>query len=201
VRCPNCGTNLRPAGKFCRECGARLGVSDKPSGTTAKGRSRQSAPVAGPASPAQPEPAAKYCPNGHRMDPSWTECPECVPTKKGVARARVEPTEPANAGEAGASPVALLIGLSGDFEGKSLKLVRGANTIGAGASCGLVIRDKYVSRHHATITIEENEFVLTDQKSRNGTFVNNLRITRVDLRDNDKIKFGVDAVFQFKRLK
>ena len=54
----------------------------------------------------------------------------------------------------------------------------------------LVIADPRVSRDHALIMFEEDGFVLVDQGSKHGTFVNGERIQRQKLERNDRLEFG-----------
>lgn len=53
-------------------------------------------------------------------------------------------------------------------------------------------KDLEVSAHHATITLENDRWVLRDTHSTNGTFLNNVRVTDdVELKDGDRIAFGL----------
>lgn len=52
------------------------------------------------------------------------------------------------------------------------------------------IDDQFASKHHALIIRIENEMVLLDLNSRNGTFVNSHRICSTALRHNDVISLG-----------
>jgi serine phosphatase RsbU (regulator of sigma subunit) len=67
----------------------------------------------------------------------------------------------------------------------------GTVTLGRDKECTVVIRGQMVSRLHARIVQVEGQFYLEDNKSRNGTFVNDEPIDgRVLLRDKDRIKIG-----------
>jgi len=62
-----------------------------------------------------------------------------------------------------------------------------------------------VSRIHAIICVEENEYLIEDVGSANGTYVNNLPVTagsRQRLKDGDRIAFGKEdkVAFLFKQL-
>ena len=54
----------------------------------------------------------------------------------------------------------------------------------------LVLTQPFVSRHHAAISQENGEFVLTDAGSRHGTYVNGRRIDKRVLSPHDRIQFG-----------
>jgi hypothetical protein len=65
----------------------------------------------------------------------------------------------------------------------------------------IILRDPKVSRPHARLTLEDEQFVIWDFGSENGTFVNNERIRgATPLNENDVIKIG-DTVFVLKTLK
>lgn len=72
--------------------------------------------------------------------------------------------------------------------------------IGRANTNTIVLQNATVSRQHAKIKAEKNEFVLFDLGSANGTFVNDQRITDpVTLKDGDVVRFG-ELEFLFKRL-
>jgi hypothetical protein len=63
--------------------------------------------------------------------------------------------------------------------------------IGREASCDLSLKDRQVSRRHATIYRQVNRYFLRDLGSRNGTFVNdNLVIAPRQLQDGDLIRIA-----------
>jgi pSer/pThr/pTyr-binding forkhead associated (FHA) protein len=63
-------------------------------------------------------------------------------------------------------------------------------SVGHDATCNISIADKYVSRLHCEITVTEGRCVLTDRQSRNGTFVNEERVTRCELKSGCRIRVG-----------
>jgi serine phosphatase RsbU (regulator of sigma subunit) len=73
--------------------------------------------------------------------------------------------------------------------------------IGRHADNQLILRDSRVSRSHARIEAETDQYVLYDGGSRHGTFVNGARVERHPLRGGDRIEFGArdsyQAVFSF----
>ncbi len=70
-------------------------------------------------------------------------------------------------------------------------------TIGRSPDCDLVVHDITVSKHHAHITWDGANAVLSELGSINGTFVNGLRMKqRWTLRDADTLAFG-DSHFVF----
>jgi hypothetical protein len=74
---------------------------------------------------------------------------------------------------------------------------RARATVGRGSSCDLVLSDDTeVSRTHAELELVGEEWaVVDDGLSRNGTYVNNVRISgRKRLADRDVMRFGATAV-------
>jgi hypothetical protein len=71
--------------------------------------------------------------------------------------------------------------------------VRARSTIGRAPSCDLVIPDQFVSRVHASIQRFDDQHVLQDAGSSNGTILNGLRLTPAHafpLREGDIIEIG-----------
>src|ERR1700723_2326397 len=75
-------------------------------------------------------------------------------------------------------------------EQKNIVLNRTPFSVGRKVDKDLVIADPRVSRDHALIILEENEFFLVDQSSKHGTFVNGERVLRQKLERNDRLEFG-----------
>jgi pSer/pThr/pTyr-binding forkhead associated (FHA) protein len=63
-------------------------------------------------------------------------------------------------------------------------------SVGRGEQADIQIDDTEMSRVHFVIAPRGGNFVITDQKSTNGTFVNGQQITEVALKPNDKIRAG-----------
>ena len=80
--------------------------------------------------------------------------------------------------------------LNGEQRGRDFRLVDGKNTMGTAADCDVVLTDPYLSSKHTVIRHENGVFTVSDLDSTNGTFVNDRRITRYDIIDNDKIRLG-----------
>jgi len=81
--------------------------------------------------------------------------------------------------------------IEGELKGKSFDLTGiGTYTIGR-KECDIVLEDEKVSRKHASVVIiRENQYAVQDLASRNGTFVNGVRLTRRNLQHNDLIRIG-----------
>jgi len=62
--------------------------------------------------------------------------------------------------------------------------------IGRAEDCEVSIKDDFVSRHHASVAIENGVWWLTDLNSSNGVFVNHQRVQRVPLGNGLGIRLG-----------
>ncbi|HSG63792.1 MAG TPA: FHA domain-containing protein, partial [Gammaproteobacteria bacterium] len=91
---------------------------------------------------------------------------------------------------------ARLVCLTGDELG-SLALEKTGVTIGRGSHCGIRIATHYVSREHARLTTSNGRWIIEDLGSRNGVFVNAVRIERQVLDDKDLITIG-DTQFRYQ---
>ncbi|MFO0759995.1 MAG: ATP-binding protein [Byssovorax sp.] len=69
--------------------------------------------------------------------------------------------------------------------------------IGRDPSVAISIDDRSLSRQHATIEPEGGRFLLSDRGSKNGTFVNNVRVEIRLLHDGDTVRLG-DVVLRFE---
>src|SRR6202047_1483329 len=75
-------------------------------------------------------------------------------------------------------------------EQKDLVMDRTPFTVGRKVDKDLVIADPRVSRDHAQIVKEGQEFFLVDLGSKHGTFVNGERVQRQKLERGDRLEFG-----------
>jgi class 3 adenylate cyclase len=74
-------------------------------------------------------------------------------------------------------------------------------TIGRATANSLTLRDaqQRVSSYHARIDChDDGRYFLEDRHSTNGTFINERKITRQELCDGDRVRFGSPAVYIFR---
>lgn len=95
---------------------------------------------------------------------------------------------------------ALVIEMSGSHAGRVHALDGREFTIGRGNRCSLVSPDVTLSRTHAVIVRDGDEFLLEDLGSTNGTFVNHERVHRTILRHGDAIRLASGVRLQFQRV-
>ncbi|MBI3179317.1 MAG: response regulator [Deltaproteobacteria bacterium] len=90
-----------------------------------------------------------------------------------------------------------LVVLRGGTLGQAFR-VDGDITIGRNPECGVRLMSDSVSRVHARVFRSvEREYVLEDLDSRNGTFVNGVRIRAQILHDGDRVQIGHDVLVKF----
>ncbi|AZH84834.1 FHA domain-containing protein [Plantibacter sp. PA-3-X8] len=93
------------------------------------------------------------------------------------------PSRPATGGSSGTPPRATvdntsrLVIVSGPKQGTELPLGREPITIGRSADSGLIIRDDYTSTHHARLMLWNDEWMVQDLDSTNGTFLAGKRVS------------------------
>jgi FHA domain len=86
--------------------------------------------------------------------------------------------------------VGWLVPLNGVNQFQTFKLQQGATKIGTAPPSHVVINDGFMSTDHCQIVCSPQGFQLQDNKSTNGCYVNDRRVERHDLVDNDMITLG-----------
>jgi transcriptional regulator with GAF, ATPase, and Fis domain len=79
---------------------------------------------------------------------------------------------------------------AGPAAGTTVELAGPTATIGSGPGAGLVLADPTVSRLHATLKLDENGIRVIDEGSRNGTWVDGVRIADAWARADSSITVG-----------
>jgi hypothetical protein len=74
--------------------------------------------------------------------------------------------------------------------GSTYELRTPVTLLGRGTDCDLRLVDTGVSRHHAELRVEDDQVVLVDLGSTNGTFVNGQPVRRVALTDGTGVTLG-----------
>ena len=137
---------------------------------------------------------------------TWDACPYCAQIAQQVvaAPAKMEKakTQAFMMDQAGGASTMQLLGwiipLQGAQRGELFTL-QPVTKIGTDPKSTIVLTDKFMSTSHAEIKAEGGMWILRDVGSTNGTYVNNKRVDRHELVDNDFIKFG-SAMLKFKSL-
>jgi diguanylate cyclase (GGDEF)-like protein len=92
---------------------------------------------------------------------------------------------------------AYLIVLAGSNVGEMYEVEAPETVLGRGANATVRLNDDGISRRHARLVLVQNEVVLEDLNSSNGTAVNGDPITQRILRDGDKIRLGSTTILKF----
>jgi hypothetical protein len=154
------------------------------------------------------------CPNCNaEVDPTWAACPYCQ-TQLGAASSAPAmvpnvgnpgPVGPNMAAPASNRTMAIdldqlaapkksvrgwLVVIEGQQKGTDFRLYGGVNRLGAGADNDIVVTDEYLSANHAEIRIDDNAYEFIDHGSTNGSFVNDRRVSKEEVIDNDRIRLG-----------
>src|ERR1044071_6641905 len=73
---------------------------------------------------------------------------------------------------------------------KSVSLYKAIFTIGRLSDNDLQLDDPYVSRHHAEIAFDGENYVFRDKQSTSGSFINSTKVTEKILKNGDKLSLG-----------
>jgi hypothetical protein len=79
--------------------------------------------------------------------------------------------------------------LSGEDAGQIHALKAGSTKLGRGPECAIRLKSHGISKEHAQILVTEDKVIISDKNSRNGTFVNGIRIQNQKLLAGDKVSF------------
>lgn len=135
-----------------------------------------------------------------KLKVEWPTCPFCGQAK--AAAGPILKTQAfvidASGRPSGVQLMGWLVPLQGEQRGELFTLLP-LSVVGNDPACTVCLRDRYMSAQHAEIRAEGGHWVLKDLGSTNGTYVNNKRVERHELVDNDFVKFGA-AVVKFKCL-
>lgn len=90
-----------------------------------------------------------------------------------------------------ASETAMLLMVEGPTPGRRIFMDQPVLLMGRDERCDVQVTDRQVSRHHASITIEGDHYVLRDLSSKNGTFLNGQELDGPRaLQDGDEIQIA-----------
>ena len=95
--------------------------------------------------------------------------------------------------------VGWLVPLNGVDAYKTMRLRAGLTKIGTAPPADLVINDGFMSTEHCQITCSPAGFTLIDNGSTNGCYVNDRKVAKHDLVDNDMVTLG-KTNFKFKSI-
>ena len=89
--------------------------------------------------------------------------------------------------------------LSGSLAGQEVRLQKGLMVLGKESSCQISLPDEPgVSKKHAQITIREDNILLEDLDSRNGTYVDGKQVYTRLLNEGDRVALG-NVIFEVRK--
>jgi pSer/pThr/pTyr-binding forkhead associated (FHA) protein len=205
-KCPYCSAETRPGDNFCLNCGNRL-VPSTPS-------PQQAQPVFGdatlPASedwvPPVPEASSSTQESGWRDDENLMTIantsmePPASPVDTATATSSAAPVAQAIMDKV-ENPARLILRTDTGEVLQEYPLEKAETSIGRAPTSDILLsKDKLTSRRHATVSYENGEYVILDERSANGTFVNGQQLEEMTprtLHDGDHIGIGEhELVFQ-----
>ncbi|MDA7547829.1 FHA domain-containing protein [Acidimicrobiia bacterium] len=80
--------------------------------------------------------------------------------------------------------------LNEEVSSTSWFLPNGLHKIGRLPEKEIILDDITVSRHHAFITVDDEEISITDEESTNGIFINGELLTESTLKSGDRLQVG-----------
>ena len=83
-----------------------------------------------------------------------------------------------------------LVIISGAEMGRRIDLTHEEVSIGRSEQCTVCVNSDLVSRRHAVVNRVLGHYIVVDLKSTNGTFVNDQRVERAELKDGDLLRTG-----------
>ena len=141
-----------------------------------------------------------YCPECGFQNPEAANfCSRCgarlIRQDEGESTMSFTPEEGSEGGELvleelGVEGPALVVRSGGGRQGEMFTPAGERTTIGRSPDCEIFLDDVTVSRRHAVLTSTDGRFVIEDQGSLNGTFVNRKRVESAQLEDGDELQIG-----------
>ena len=199
-KCPYCGAETRPGDNFCLNCGNRL-LAPTPS-------PQQAQPEVGDATLPTSE---EWAPSPPAQGSNWSDAnlltvantssePETLHPDVADAESSAAPVAQATLDKI-ENPAHLILRSDNGEVLQDYLLEKFETTIGrAPTSDVLLSKDKLTSRRHATIRYENSDYVIRDERSANGTFINGQQIEEMTpriLQDGDHIGIGEhELIFQ-----
>ncbi|MBX5450205.1 MAG: FHA domain-containing protein [Thermogemmatispora sp.] len=197
-KCPRCGAETRPGDRFCLSCGQPL-LSSAPAYEQAQ------APLSGGDAtvPAQDEwgPSAPGSQSSPSPGGGWSNATipasPAAPTELSPSPAQLAPSHEAAVATAAPkiqNPARFTLKSESGEVIQEYTLDKEEITIGRAPTSDILLsKDKLTSRRHATVRYENGQYILRDERSANGTFVNGQQLEELVpyvLKDGDHIGIG-----------
>jgi hypothetical protein len=139
-----------------------------------------------------------YCSECGFQNPETANyCSRCgALLEKSEAGSETQTFTPDEVGELAHEPVeglegpALVVRSGGGRAGETFHPAGERTRIGRSPDCEIFLDDVTVSRNHAVLVEQDGKFLIEDQGSLNGTFVNRRRIDNQELENGDELQIG-----------
>jgi pSer/pThr/pTyr-binding forkhead associated (FHA) protein len=139
-----------------------------------------------------------YCSECGFQNPETANyCSRCgALLEKSEAGSETQTFTPDEVGELANEPVeglegpALVVRSGGGRAGETFRPAGQRTRIGRSPDCEIFLDDVTVSRNHAVLVEQDGKFLVEDQGSLNGTFVNRRRIDNQELENGDELQIG-----------
>jgi hypothetical protein len=139
-----------------------------------------------------------YCSDCGFQNPETANyCSRCgALLEKSEAGGETQTFTPDEVGELANDPVeglegpALVVRSGGGRAGETFHPAGERTRIGRSPDCEIFLDDVTVSRNHAVLVEQDGKFLIEDQGSLNGTFVNRRRIDNQELENGDELQIG-----------
>jgi hypothetical protein len=139
-----------------------------------------------------------YCSECGFQNPETANyCSRCgALLEKSEAGSETQTFTPDEVGELANEPVeglegpALVVRSGGGRAGETFRPAGERTRIGRSPDCEIFLDDVTVSRNHAVLVEQDGRFLVEDQGSLNGTFVNRRRIDNQELENGDELQIG-----------
>ena len=141
-----------------------------------------------------PEPPLQIQTMPPSAHPAQSVQPAAVPSDQTVYIAVIPDKPPA--------VCAVLVGVEGPLEGEVYRIRDGANKLGRGDDCDVVLESVRISRFHAQIRHDDGGFIVeanAEVMENNPTLVNDSEIDAEGLFDGDVLRLG-DSSFAFRTI-
>lgn len=89
--------------------------------------------------------------------------------------------------------------LSGPQAGQAYPLNNGPNVLGREPGCDIILTSPGVSKQHAKLDVYDDKLIISDLNSRNGTFVNGVKVQSLRLQGGEKLSLH-DVFFEISHM-
>jgi pSer/pThr/pTyr-binding forkhead associated (FHA) protein len=190
-KCPYCGAETRPGDNYCLNCGNPL-LPATPSSPSVQGQ----APM-GDSTLAAPDDWAASVQNQSLSSP-WSDLGGATIANSSSElpgqQVSYDPTVKAATADRIDRPARFILRSENGDIVEEYTLDKPEISIGRAPQSDILLsKDKLTSRRHATVHYENNQYVLRDERSANGTFVNGQQVEEMTpyvLQDGDHVGIG-----------